>query len=819
MISVHVSPVRPEDLPGALAALIAERGGLDEAALDALGVWLGASRVELAESDGEARVPPAGGVIQQPLPLRFGGESLGSLVIERPSSSPAIPPVTLDAIAATCAVALAVRRRSVDLNGRNPRVRAAIDRVRRSLSERPDSTQLMQLLAGAAVDILRADAAAVGLIDAESSEIRLRAAAGHRQGQLIGLLRSAGEGFSTPALDELRPRVVALDQVGAAADLRGDLASVAIGHLQIRQRAVGAIAVASTAPGAFSADDLAALNELLEEASAAIENARLFESLQDRLIELSALHEVSKAFNSLGDLDAALETLVTRIAALLDAERCVVLLLDDAKTVLTAVKPAFGLTDDDIEALRVPLRPDSAAQQAWCSGEPYISNDASSSTAPHLAGYAQRLGDRTMLIAPLQVSARPIGVLRVSNKRNGKFTRADARLLMVLATQAAAVVENERLFAAVEHEREMLSAVFEHTSDGIVVVDEDRRVVTFNTAMERLTGYSASAVVGRRCHERYQCHDETGHAICMTACPLQRVMNGDEQIPYFETRFSTREGGLRDVAVSYSVVSSPSDPANRYGISIARDISHLKEVERAKSEFISTVSHELRTPLASIQASIGTLKEHAPADFPEPLLRLIGNIDRSSQRLNTIVSDLLDLASLQNGRITLDQQRIDTREPVEAAVAMIRPLAEGRQQSIAVERPASAVLALGDRARIEQVTLNLLSNAVKYSPNGATIVVRVSRAGTFAKISVTDQGTGIPPGEQKRIFERFYRRSDSATQRAIGSGLGLPIARALVDLHGGSIWVDSQPGQGSTFSFTIPSVRPVPIMSQAEHKA
>jgi signal transduction histidine kinase len=187
--------------------------------------------------------------------------------------------------------------------------------------------------------------------------------------------------------------------------------------------------------------------------------------------------------------------------------------------------------------------------------------------------------------------------------------------------------------------------------------------------------------------------------------------------------------------------------------------------------------------------------------MPAPLHRLLGNIDLAADELTKLIEDLLEIARLQAGRVSLWRSAVDLRDVVVRAVHAIEPLAAQRQQTLNVVQPDHPVIAEVDGDRLGRVLRNLLGNAQKYGREGGSIVVRVDDEANHVRISVTDDGPGIPVEDQQRIFERFYRVSGSA---AVGTGLGLAIARGLVELHGGTLTVDSAPGAGSTFTITLP---------------
>jgi signal transduction histidine kinase len=241
-----------------------------------------------------------------------------------------------------------------------------------------------------------------------------------------------------------------------------------------------------------------------------------------------------------------------------------------------------------------------------------------------------------------------------------------------------------------------------------------------------------------------------------------------------------------------------------------------EERERLERDLLSMVSHELRTPLTSIKTSVGALSSgHESAigvgggGRAEAETRLLNNIGRSTDRLINLVNELLDMARLRAGRVTLNLQQLNIGEVLLDAITGLRPLFEERGQVIQADLPAAGsprwhLLAVqADRRRLEQVLVNLLSNANKYSPTASTIVVGATPRNGQVRVFVRDEGPGISSQEQRRVFDKFYRAAETNHE---GTGLGLAIARSIVELHGGQISVSSKPGAGSTFYFTLPQV-------------
>ena len=240
-----------------------------------------------------------------------------------------------------------------------------------------------------------------------------------------------------------------------------------------------------------------------------------------------------------------------------------------------------------------------------------------------------------------------------------------------------------------------------------------------------------------------------------------------------------------------------------------------EERERLERDLLSMVSHELRTPLTAIKTSVGALTEDDPAgprnasrDVTE--LRLLHNIGRSTDRLINLVNELLDMAQLRAGRVTLNLQRVHLEEVLLETAAQVRPLLDERGQLLSLDLPPAGtprrkqLCVHADRRRVEQVVLNLLSNAVKYGPKGSVIMLGATPRAGSVRVFVRDDGPGVAQHEQKLIFDKFYQGAGAPAARNESSGLGLAIARTIVELHGGTIGVTSRPGRGSTFYFTLP---------------
>jgi signal transduction histidine kinase len=261
----------------------------------------------------------------------------------------------------------------------------------------------------------------------------------------------------------------------------------------------------------------------------------------------------------------------------------------------------------------------------------------------------------------------------------------------------------------------------------------------------------------------------------------------------------------RAVPTRRYVLTSLGLQLNETGLSGETSAS-LKNLERLRTDLLSTMAHELRTPLTVVRTSAGLLLDPASNPSSEQRMAMLATIERNAERMQQLVNDILDLSRFRTGAIRLQQRQFDPSEVAESVVATIRPLAQPRGQAIELEAPRPGGKVYGDRRRLERALLNLVSNAQRFAPDGGHIDVRIAIAtdGT-TRWSVTDDGPGISLEDQARLFERFFVGRNDRHGSQEGVGLGLPTALAIAQAHGGTIEVRSRPGEGSTFTLAIPS--------------
>ncbi len=402
---------------------------------------------------------------------------------------------------------------------------------------------------------------------------------------------------------------------------------------------------------------------------------------------------------------------------------------------------------------------------------------------------------------PLLVRERVVGLVLLADVRPRQFTEDEQRLCRAIAQQAALAIEKAALHRRTIEDKERLDAVIRQTSDGVMIVDGSRRIVSINESLERIIGWKAEEVIGRPCCDVFQTEGPTGQRLCETVCPLEESIGRGAAVPYQDVSVATRDGSRRELSVSYAYVSvAPGRPG--YGIAIGRDVGRLREVQRLKDEFVSLLSHDLRNPL-SVMLGQAQILAHTASD--DDTRRRADAILTTGKRMRAMIADLVDSARLESGHVTLARQPILLQTYVRGLLDVTSDLLDfGR---VRVEIPSDVPPVLADPDRVERILMNLLTNALKYSPTEGEVVVGARVENDEVLIAVSDHGPGIPSEEAARVFERFYRVTGG--HHADGLGLGLYITRMLVDAHGGRVWVESEVGKGSRFVFTLPAAAPV----------
>lgn len=351
-------------------------------------------------------------------------------------------------------------------------------------------------------------------------------------------------------------------------------------------------------------------------------------------------------------------------------------------------------------------------------------------------------------------------------------------------------------------DRSKLLRIIQAMVDAVLVFNSQGETLLCNPAFEKMIGLSHEAIVGSSLQTLFAGFDpglpDIMQHLIQTAEPFSQEIkiyrNQQKRVYLLNTIPIAEDGAITE------------------GVAVFHDITHIKQTEKMRRDFVANVSHELRTPLSAINGYAETLLEGALQDeaVAHDFIRIIFN---HSQRLSQLVRDLLDLSKLDAEECPFELSPINLVPIIEKVIALSQNQLAEKQISLLFEPSPNLPQVMGNDSNLEQVLTNLLDNAVKYTPEGGRITVNIRRLETMIQVDVSDTGIGIEPKHTKRLFERFYRVDKARSRDMGGTGLGLSIVKHIVQAHGGEVWVESTPGKGSTFSFTLQTATCPPVES------
>ena len=426
---------------------------------------------------------------------------------------------------------------------------------------------------------------------------------------------------------------------------------------------------------------------------------------------------------------------------------------------------------------------------------PSITSDALEQSAVDQlhAQLLRHLEMRSYMCVPLTARAGVIGAMTfASSEPERAFGVDDLRLAQELAQRAASAIENARLYRQAE-ERAEAARVLATIGDGVFLLDRSGRIRLWNSAAERITGLQESDVLGRPAASAIPGWADVGPRIAVA---------GTGETPAVKSMPLEIDG--REVWLSASAVGFEDGVVYAF-----RDLTEERRLESMRQDLVATVSHELRTPLAAIYGAALTLRREDIDLEEEMQSTLLHVITDEAARLSDIVNDLLLASQLDAGKLKVEIEPCDALEIVRAEVEAAGTHAPETVE-LSLEAPPSLPPVAADPGQLRQVVANLLDNAIKYSPAGGPVRVTLAPRDGTVVLAIADSGLGIPPDEQRRIFEKFYRLDPDMTGGIGGTGLGLYICRELVRRVEGRIWVESTAGRGSTFFVEIPQEAAVP---------
>ena len=534
--------------------------------------------------------------------------------------------------------------------------------------------------------------------------------------------------------------------------------------------------------------------------------------LERRISQTSEAIEVAPMVTSQAELESTLGGFVKRVGFIIQAEKCVIMLYDRETGELVAQWPALGLSRDQARTFRLRAT-QGISGEIFREGRAMICHDTVAD-ARTVKEFVALLRIRNMLGVPLVVERRDtqqqvlersvIGVINVFNKRGGgNFNEEDVRLLTVLARNAAALISNAQYMIRIAAEKQQLETALQSMLAGVLVMATDERVLLLNSAARHILQLPAENGVGR---------------------PAAEVVGPGEVLDLLRDSMASKEEVSREISLGgeggrtfqMQTALLRDDRSEPTGIvATFSDITEIRNIERMKTEFVSSVSHELRTPLTSIKGFVRTLLDDTEGYYDRDTQREFYQIiDAECDRLVRLISDMLNVARIESGRaLELDLSTVDLTALVAKVITSQKSYTT--RHKFYTDIPESCRHIVADEDKIDQILTNLVSNAVKYSPQGGQVSVTATDDDGSVAVTVSDQGIGIAAEHLGKMFSRFHRVDSADTRKVGGTGIGLYLVRHLVEAHGGTVTVESQVGQGSSFTFVMPKR---PTQATAERK-
>ena len=618
---------------------------------------------------------------------------------------------------------------------------------------------------------------------------------------------------------------------------------------------IGAMSMGSRDPSVlYSQRQVELMLAIADQAAGAIVKARLLQETERRALQLSTLNTLTRQLTSTLELEPLLKNLLESAVSILNCEAGSLFLIDEQTDELV-FRVTVGVVASNLVGQRLPAG-SGVVGKAVTTREAVIVNEVQASPTWN-ARPDQQTGfvTRAILAVPMEVKDKVIGVIEVINKKDGlPFTDDEQTLLTAFAGQAAVAIDNARLYTLTDQE---LSARVEELSvmqridrelNASLEVERAMRI-TLEWAMRQSSAEAGFIGILQEKGVRLMAQQGYGDSLAMyekeslaldhpllvealaSGQPQRIALSGDENNKSFLTGARSqlvipirREAKVIGLFVLESTqpdqfaeqaqtfLSRLSDHA-AIAISNAQLYGEVQQANIAKSEFVSFVAHELKNPMTSIKGYSELLAAGAVGSINDMQSNFLSTIRSNIERMKTIVEDLNDNSKIEAGRLRLEYKAVDINEAVDDVIRSTKSQIEEKKQTVEVQLGADLPKIWADRNRLIQIIVNLVSNAHKYTQEGGHIIVSAEKspnlwdpggAREVVHIWVKDNGIGISPEDQVKIFQKFFRSDDDQARRSPGTGLGLNITRSLIEMMGGKVWFESEFRKGTIFHFTVP---------------
>lgn len=546
-----------------------------------------------------------------------------------------------------------------------------------------------------------------------------------------------------------------------------------------RQSVLGVLTLTHTQPGHFRPDNLNILQAIASQSAVAIENAQLYAVERKRVNELVALNQLTREISQFSRSAELREKLPRLVRQRLGYPAVALWQLDGDELRLDHVAGREQAPRDSL--MRI------GPQQAVVTKQPVQLSGALEERTGRRAGEGEP-PVQSVVAVPIFHGTEVHGVISIHSNQASAFQESDRVVLETLAMQIEAASERIRLFESVEQEKQRMDAVLNAAADAILLVDAEGKLQLVNFAGERLFT-DVDTRVGHPLPEEWGYGGllELVRAAQESDGPLEAEVSWPDQRTFSALTTPIEGGGL---------------------VIVLHDVTHFKDLERVKNEFIATASHDLKNPIHAVMGYSDLLEKAGPLN--EMQKDFVERLKRASNQMYELVLNLLELARTDLDT-SLQTQPYDLQTLLDGVTQEFQAQAAAKGHTLTLEAMDDSLTVSVDLPRIQQVLQNLVGNAIKYTPEGGQITISAQRQDGMVWIDVRDNGLGIPEEALPRIFDKFYRVDADDRTDIQGNGLGLAIVKAIVEQHGGEIRVESTLGEGSTFRFSLPLVQePVP---------
>ncbi|HEX9384853.1 MAG TPA: GAF domain-containing protein [Anaerolineales bacterium] len=557
--------------------------------------------------------------------------------------------------------------------------------------------------------------------------------------------------------------------------------------LLAREQLVGVLTLVHPAPNAFSEEQFDLMQAIADQVGIAVLNARLYTESQRQARVMTALAEGAAAMNASLRMEDVYQRILIQTMQALQVETVALGMLDGEQIVYRA---AAGQSAGNILGRKIALG-QGIAGVAALEGRgvvvPEVSQDKNYGEADMFGGVMMR----SVVVAPIQFQGRVIGIIEAINPITKSFD-PDALLVMTgIGGLAGSTIQNAQLFERLQAAHERYHELFEASIDPMVVTDWEGHILEANRQAILLSGYTNEKL--------HTLTIDQLHEVNWNRTGMEFETLRENRTCSYESFLHREDETRTPIEVYARRVELDESDAIQW---ILRDITERKELDSLREDLTAMIYHDLRSPLANIVSSLDVLFSMVPEDDKETVQTVLKIAENSTDRIQRLVSSLLDVNRLETGQPVADQKVVDTIQLITRAVHDVEPVAKGRRQTISANLPNELPPIWVDEDMARRVLINLMENSVKFTPPDGKLEAGATHEGDWVHMWVKDNGPGIPVVEQDRIFDKFTRLRGGT--KSSGLGIGLAFCRLAVLGHGGKIWVESEPGVGSIFHFTFP---------------